>query len=131
MKVLFTKRLWFLLAFAFVVLSCGRRTDCKYVAGKEELHKVVKIDSIENVYLIYTKRHDSIFKIMSLKAETKGCEMLRECEYYNLLTKSYFPENTVTLELAGVEYHGVEIHFERDSINDLYVVENLKGLCLQ
>lgn len=97
---------------------------------KTKLHRIIRIDSVDQVYLIYTSKNNCLFKIMSAKEKLNDCNALELNQYYDLDVMSYFEgRDIVILELAGVEFNGTEILFERDSINDLYVANNIKGLC--
>ena len=43
----------------------------------QKMYEVVKIDSIDNIYLVYLQRSDSIFKVMSNKIQKKIVSQLR------------------------------------------------------
>ena len=94
--------------------------------------KIIRIDSIENVYLIYAERNDSIFKIMSKKEDVSNCQPLSEGEFYKLKIISWFlPEEFhVKMRVAGVKFENTLIEIEKDSVVcDLFTTENLEGLC--
>jgi hypothetical protein len=45
--------------------------------------EIFKTDSIDNVYLIYVKRNNSIFKIASDKEKNIKCNSIKKGEIYN------------------------------------------------
>ncbi len=113
-------------------LSNKSITSSKVGTADNQLYKVIKIDSIEKIYLIYVKRNDSIFKIMSKKEKSLNCKQVKINEYYILNIVSWFPENqsNIKMRMSGVKYDGVLIKIERDGIvGDLYITNNIKGLC--
>jgi hypothetical protein len=94
--------------------------------------RILKIDSIENVYIIYARRNDSIFKIASKKVLSLNCQTIKIGEDIRLKIVSVFlPEEFhVKMRTAGVKIEGVLIPIEEETIvRDLYLTENLKGLC--
>jgi len=104
------------------------------------LYNVYKIDSINNFYLIYAKRGDSIYKIVSKKERNQYCDTIiktnRKYEF-KLHSQSYNPKTGKLDELlensllVSCFYYddSTKICLERDSINDLHYAENIKGLC--
>jgi hypothetical protein len=99
--------------------------------------KIVKLDSIRNVYLIYARQKDTLYKIVSLKEATHTGRSIVVGSSYQLDLVSLFiknfkgydlsPQNT--LDIGGISYSGTLIKVERDSIVDLYRARNVKGLC--
>jgi len=101
-------------------------------------YKVIKIDSINNVYLIYAIKRDSLFKILSLKNNLSTCNKIKIGKQYNFELQSLFPNKFLGKHnlspnylpnVNGIDYHGTTIKIERDSINDLHYSSNIKGLC--
>ncbi len=95
-------------------------------------YEVIKLDSIESVYLIYGKRNDSIFKIASSKNKTINCTPIKKGDILDLNLKSSFRENYYQRrDIAGVNYNGVLIRFDKTDgvVWDLFTTENIKGLC--
>lgn len=109
-------------------LIATEKRDSKY-----NLFKIVKIDSIENVYLIYAKKNDSIFKIASKKMnmDTHCNSKLITDSIYRLKIKSVFADNfNQRRKIAGVEFNGTMIKLKEDGVRwDLFVTDNIKGLC--
>lgn len=94
-------------------------------------YRIDKIDSIENIYLIYMSRHDSIFRIASKKNEVCDCERIKIGQFYSLIIKSVYPDNfNQKYDIAGTKFEDHIIEFITDSIVwDLFFTENLSGLC--
>lgn len=99
--------------------------------NKKVVYRIIKIDSINNVYTIYARKKNLLFKILSLKNDkiVKNLKKIKcgkdyKLELVSLLdSDSRFPTN-----VDGIEFHGETIELERDSINDLYITKNLIGL---
>jgi hypothetical protein len=99
--------------------------------------KIVKLDSISNVYLIYARQKNTLYKIVSLKEATHTGRSIVVGSSYQLDLVSLFiknfqgydlsPQNA--LDIGGISYAGTLIKVERDSIVDLYRARNVKGLC--
>jgi len=106
--------------------------ETKLSERNNPIFKIIKIDSIENIYLVYAERNDSIFKIMSLKEKYSNCRPIKLGELYNLKIISWFlPEEIhVRMRVTGVKFGNVIVKMERDSIvSDLFLTKNLEGLC--
>jgi hypothetical protein len=106
--------------------------------NEKEYYKILKIDSLNNIYIIYVRKVDSLFKILSLKESTKRCNSIEVDRYYPLKLSSLFPKKFLGKHdlspeslpyVSGVVFHGTSVQIEKDSINDLHIAENLKGLC--
>ena len=119
-----------------LIISCNSKS--KLSAGLD--YRIVKIDSIENVYLLYAERTDvsipntKIIKIASTKTGY-GCKKNRSIiveHNYKLNLKSLYPENFVSHHyLGGITFNGVYIPFEKDYNikKNLFSTEDIKGLC--
>ena len=100
--------------------------------------KIVKLDSIRNVYLIYARQKDTLYKIVSLKEATHTGRSIVVGSSYQFDLVSLFIKNfqgydlspQKTMDIGGISYAGTLIKMERDSIVDLYRARNVKGLCL-
>ncbi len=112
----------------------------KIISNNDSLYKIYKIDSINNYYLIYAKRQDTLYKIVSKKEIIPNCIHVRVGEEYMLLLSSIWTKkimignvNASPSVIPHVTCLGfddsTEICLERDSINDLHYAENIKGLC--
>ena len=101
-------------------------------------YRIYKIDSVNTYYVIYAKKMDSIFKIISPKVRNTGCSKITvgkiyKLNLYSLLFvkgKPVIPANLL-YQLSGWSVDdSTTINFEGDSIRNLYQAKNLKGLCL-
>jgi hypothetical protein len=98
-------------------------------------YRVYKIDSINNYYLIYSKKNDRIYKIVSQKEKKlkSGIIKLKGC--YKFVLRSMIYDNAdknSILKLSQVTCFDISettsICLEGDSIRDLYLAENIRGL---
>jgi hypothetical protein len=97
----------------------------------ENLFNIVRIDSVQNFYIIYAKKKNIYFKIISEKIETTNyCKKINRGNYLVLNLESIVPDTSrISYKVGGVLYKGVEFVFENDSILDIYKTNNLSGLC--
>lgn len=107
-----------------------------------EEYYVYKIDSIDNYYLVYAKKQDAIFKIVSKKETLKKCDLIKinNSYHFDLYADSSVPLITGEI-IAPVSYYDVVCHVlengteictdGKNGIYDLYYVRNLKGLCIE
>ena len=97
-----------------------------------ETYKMVKLDSIDQVYMIYAEKNDSIFKILSKKEQTPNCQTLEVGKLYELdIVSMFLPEEFhVKMRSSGIKFNNVLIELERDSIvGDLFTSVNIEGKC--
>lgn len=99
------------------------RTGSKY--------EIYKIDSLENLYIIYLKKSNSIFKVVSNKQNNKLCNLIKEGHLYDLKIKSVIPSNlSQKNHIAGFVYSGTLVKLKgENTVWDLFNSENLSGLC--
>jgi hypothetical protein len=100
--------------------------------NSDSTFEILKIDSIENVYVIYAKRNDSIVKIMSKKNGLYNCNPIIKGGFYDLQIRSHLPKYTYQkLDIGGTRYNSTTIYLEDTGgvIWDLFVTDNLNGLC--
>lgn len=112
------------------------------VGDNNPLYSIYKIDSINSYYLIYAEKQDSFYKIVSKKENINSkCDKISLNKKYKFKLHSIWDEdlyiNGVNVGLRQtprvncIEFEeNTVICLERDSINDLYQMENLKGLCI-
>ncbi len=134
-------RFYFLILIAgLALLSCKSRNTLENnkkstnngVSISKNQFEIIKIDSIENVYLIYAKKGDSIVKIAS-KKETNVCiNKIKKGDYYNLNIKSVFNSNfPQRRDLAGVNFNGTLIKLKEQGVLwDLFISDDIKDLCV-
>jgi hypothetical protein len=91
---------------------------------------VEKIDSTQNFYLLYLKKANNYYKVVSEKVEKSDkCENVKKGDYLTFSLNSIIEISTISYKVDGVLYKGTEFIFDRDSIVDLYESNNLMGLC--
>jgi len=101
--------------------------------------EVIKIDSIENKYLIYVQKNDSVFEIVSKKNERINyCTEIIVGNKYELHLESYFknliidgsdlsPKNIQNVTHYVIEGTGIKL--ESECRRELFYTNNIKGLC--
>ena len=119
-----------------LLAACTSNKANRPLPGKD--CKIVKLDSINNVYLIYARQKDTLYKIVSVKEDSHTGRCIVVDSSYRLDLVSLFINNIRgydlspkhSLDIGGISYSGTLIKVERDSIVDLYRARNIKGLCL-
>ena len=117
------------------------------VKGPVGSYKVVRVDSLKDVYLIYARRNDSLFKIVSDKELSARCVNIKSGQYYkfslrSLLYTDLTPEEKKhslpglasfdTHHMGSLDYDGKGLLITLgDSIRDLYYAKNITGLCFK
>lgn len=104
------------------------------------LYNVYKIDSINNYYLIYAIKSDTLYKIVSKKEPSlSGGTLIMVKGNYSFQLSSIWTQPiiiggvnvspSVTPNVTCLSFDdSTRICLERDSINDLYRASNLRGL---
>ena len=132
----------FLFLILVVSVSCGlSKLDTSSQRRKQtDFYTVYKIDSINSYYLIYARKGDSLFKIVSKKQVVEDCSSIKEKGEYefklhsSLINRqiggeSILPQNSLLVYCFSYD-DSTKICLERDSINDLSYADNVKGLCV-
>lgn len=121
-------------------IACN--TSYKTSVVNKDLYNVYKIDSINDYYLIYAKKKENLFKIVSEKDYTRNCDIIKKGQEYNFKLNSLTSQSPTIngIKTAPVTIVNVMCHeFKKDTrictdrengIYDLYFAENVKGLCL-
>ena len=119
-------------------ISC--QTGLKYNPDSLDLYKVSKIDSVNNYYIIYALKKDSLFKLVSKKESNMKCNKIRKNFTYKFVLHSISKTSININGLDMVPMNNIDINcyqFDQNTkicketgIIDIYIVENLKGLCL-
>ena len=130
-----------ILFFFPIIFLIQENNDCSINSDRTQLFQnrnhdvdhsfeIMKIDSIENVYLIYAKRHDSLIKIVSAKEKESDCQKIFIRGKYELKISSIVYPIPGKRHIAGVKFNNTIIRMEGGNVTwDLFVSENLKGLC--
>ena len=107
---------------------------------KKDDYKIINIDSIENYYLIYVQRSDSVFKILSKSDSVlKGkCKRIKVGDEIHLNLKTYFGNrnkdfiNAQLLHISGMKIGSIIVRIdEKGIVHDLFYDERLVGLCIK
>ena len=128
--------------------SCGKKVSLPVnqnelkdlnLAKNDSLYEIYKIDSINTFYIVYAKRKDTKFKIVSKKTNSTNCNKILVGSSYNLKLKSIlkqevklgdktFSSSANLLVTCFTFEENTKICREKD-ITDLHNAENLSGLC--
>jgi hypothetical protein len=96
----------------------------------DQLFEVIKIDSLQKVYLIYAKRNSSVFKIVSKKGPGPKCRNVIIGEKYAFELTSFHNLLPDVRRGTGIRYNDTIIKLEGgDIIWDLFTCKNLDNLC--
>lgn len=131
-----------LLIIAFIEIGCSSQQ--KIIENQKTIEKfyVYQIDTLNNYYLVYAKKGDEIFKIVSKNEKSNNCNMIKVNNSYNF---DLYAQSSIKPIINGEEVAIVTIidvmcyNFENDTkictdrkngIYDLYYARNIRGLCL-
>ena len=105
-------------------------------SNRATLFKIKSIQDKGKFYIIYAKRNDSLFKILSDKVKANG-KKIKVNHYYKLELKKIFPRDSIfgiaiapNAGIVGFDYGGKTIYKEKRSHNIVYDAKNLNGLYL-
>lgn len=130
-----------LLLFTSMFIGCSVMNNnslCREdKSNRATLFKIKSIQDKREFYIIYAKRNDSLFKIVSkLEGGTNG-EKIKVGRHYNLKLEKFFPLDSIfgiaiapNAGIRGFDYGGKTIYKEKKSHNKVYRAKNLKGLYL-
>lgn len=126
----------FFLFLTLLLFACSKSVARKTKISSEQ-YKVYKIDSINKYYLIYAKRNDTLYKIVSEKDSNYLCRNIKLNKMYAFKLRSMINNlpkiNNVSLYVYTINCYSFDeetsICLEKDSIRNLYFPENIKGLC--
>lgn len=124
--------------FLAIIFSCGQSKLLNQEHNKT-LYQVYKIDSVGIYYLIYAKKQDSLYKIVSKKEHISKSLKIEENKFYNFklhsLLKNRFKNTKFKppmndLDITCFTFEGnTEICREiQNRIFDLYYADNIKGI---
>ncbi|TDQ07715.1 hypothetical protein [Pedobacter metabolipauper] len=131
-----------LMVLFFLACVSSTLTGKGYLNQKERVsakgYEVYKIDSINTYYLIYAKRGDSLYKIVSKKNFNRKCTEIKSGLSYDFKLHSSLKGFIGNIAISAKQLPHVncysyddstEICLEKDSITDLYHADNIQGLC--
>jgi len=128
------------LCFGVLILSlmnmCSQKEKNKpatEVKSQKNGYKILELDSIQGLYLIYAQRNDSIFKVSSPKKNSlSNCLQLVIGEVYDLRLHSLMGNRVQKQEVAYYKYDTTYVKLgDKGTVWDIYVSENLAGLCFK
>jgi hypothetical protein len=90
-------------------------------------YKVYKIDSIKDVYVIYARDNNKLpYKILSHKENISNGEVIELNKAYPFMLDVFWSKKQELVD--GTYYYNAPISVEGDSILNLYVARNIRGL---
>ncbi len=130
-----------LLLFTSMFIGCSVMNNnslCREdKSNRTTLFKIKSIQDKGKFYIIYAKRNDSLFKILSDPKVKANGEKIKVNHYYKLELKKIFPRDSIfgiaiapNAGIVGFDYGGKTIYKEKKSHNIVYRAKNLKGLYL-
>lgn len=131
---------YLLLLISMFFGACANKFSAK--SQIKNLYGIYKIDSVNSYYLIYAKKRDSLYKIVSSKDGTNKGKKISINNFYKLNLVSIWnqpilingvnvsPSTTPHVTCLGFD-DSTNICIERDSINDLHRADNLRGLYIK
>ena len=106
-------------------------------SNRTTLFKIKSIKDKGKFYIIYAKRNDSLFKILSDPKVKANGEKIKVNHNYRLELKKIFPRDSIfgiaiapNAGIVGFDYGGKTIYKEKKSHNTVYRAKNLRGLYL-
>jgi len=132
------KNFIFLISLTLITSCNTQHIDQKKDNAKYEVYK---IDSINSYYLVYAKKGDSLFKIVSKKENAINQQKISVNKSYNFTLHSMSSQAPTIngIKLKPVNYMDVNcFRFDEETnickeekMYDLYFVDNLQGLHLK
>ncbi|HEX8577759.1 MAG TPA: hypothetical protein VF677_15840 [Flavobacterium sp.] len=133
----------FILILPILFISCGKKLFMDKKNNPMLIsYKVYKIETINDYYLIYASKKDSLYKIVSKKeAVTSKCTKIKLNSYFDFKLHSTRENAPVIggVKLSPINYLIINCYtYEKDTkicidvkngIFDLYYADNVKGLC--
>lgn len=117
-----------------ILLSCSLNKRI-YNDNPMNNYEIVKIDSISSYYLIYARKNDSLFKIISEKRKplSKNCAPLRVNYNYSFSLESVFDSTAQfqILDISGLKVKNAYIRIDEPGIvHNLFIDYRMQGLYL-
>ena len=109
---------------------------------EHKFYKISKIDSLNSVYLIYAKRSDSTFMIVSPKLAQNLCKNIKIRGKFNFKLHSQFEarmlDNTPfnspqsnRLLITHYHYYGTDVPVSKAPRGFIYIADSVIGLCFK
>jgi len=114
----------------FGIISCKSNSQNRnLITVKLE---VLSIDLIGKVYIIKAKDEKRFYKIVSAKMDNYSsvCNQIEKEGSYNFVLKNVIGDFELPAHVDAVEFNGQDITLEKDTKNEVFKSENLKGLCI-
>lgn len=110
-----------------------RNSQNLFLKDSDTLYRIVKIDSLNQFYIVYARYENTVFKIISKKDSLYGNELIRLGAKYKLTLKSLLNINEMDiLDIHICRIENTEFRLENDSVLwDLFITKELKGLSYQ
>jgi hypothetical protein len=134
------KNYFFILFFIILFGGCTRKSTLKNNSIKNtDLYTINKITSINNYFIIYAERNDSLFKIVSTKENVPNGENIHKNSSYALNLISILKNRQINGINIMYSVHVTCFAFDnktniciepKKGIYDLYRADNLRGLCI-
>ena len=128
-----------IILLSMFLFACTSIKKQENISKADKLYNVYKIDSINNYYLIYANRNDSLYKIVAQKEKKNNCNMIKSCLSYKFIIHSMRenPPKIGGIKIRPINYMDINcFQFDKetrickeDGIFDLYFADNVKGLC--
>lgn len=132
-----------LIVLLFLIsISCSQYKDTTTQKqpnkNEAEMYRVIKIDSINNFYLVYAKKNDTLYKIVSKKEQSDDCKKIKVNNQYKFKLISNRESAPI---IRGIKIAPINVDcfaFDKETtictekdkgIYDLYFAKNIKGLC--
>lgn len=117
----------FLLIFFQIIFLFSQETEAKSKIDTNQ-YVIMKIDSIDNFYLINFQSNNGCYKVVSRKIHN-SCANLVLGKVYKLNLSEMFP---FTLNFSDQRFHiGGGVCIDIDCGNNLYYAQELCGLCYE
>ncbi len=117
----------FLLIFFQIIFSFSQEKETQFRIDTNQ-YMIMKIDSIDNFYLINFQSNNACYKVVSRKI-LNSCSNLVLGEVYKLSLSEMFP---FTLNFSDQRFHiGEGVYIDIDYGNNLYYAKELCGLCYE
>jgi hypothetical protein len=125
-----------------MLIACSSTNESNRHLENESVssYNVYKIDSINTYYLIYAKKSDSLYKIVSKKTDVIGANRIEINKNYEFKLRSsllnrqidnstVLPQNSLLVNCFSYD-DTTQICLEGDWIRNLYHADNINGLYL-